>query len=376
MNYLRMKGKNVSLTSIDYIKNAKDYLLFNSNNENRSMNELKDELNSYAKNNYFAIIENDSRKLVGLIGFKDLIQSNQRSNIDLILSKKLDTQKYLEYGSESLRMISDYSFNSLNLHNLLCLDSNLGFYDMYVDAGYNYIGSRHAAELGKDSFNDVHLFQRLPYSKTENENEIVPCNTIITKPNNLSINELPKIVNGQEITLIRPDQLDTKSRSYVRRRLGKSLNNAYDASAMGEYKMIYNDFRLNNKLSGKGQFDYLILDKNEKPIGYVDRLHINNNNLCTDIEINLFNESYRNKGHGSKAYKLYVDVLRKAGYVSIGSVVFDFNAPSINMHEKLGFNSYATRDESYFAFGKLCDMHYYEADLDSDLGYTKSKGCI
>lgn len=376
MNYLRMKGKNISLTSIDYIKNTRDYLLFNSSNKNKTMDELRDDLNNYARDNYFAIVENGSRKLVGLIGFKNLIQSNQRTNIDLILSEELTEEKSLEYGSEALKMISDYSFNALNLHNLLCQDSNLESYDMYVDAGYEYIGSRHAAKLGNDSFKDVHLFQKLPSSNMVNKSVIVPNNIIINKPNNLSINELPEIVNGQEITLIKPDQLDNKTISYVRRRLGKSMNDSYDASAMGEYKMIYNDFRLNNKLSGKGQFDYLILDENGNPIGYVDRLHVDKKNFCTDIEINIFNKSTRNKGYGHKAYELYVNVLRNSGYISIGSVVFDFNKPSLNMHEKLGFNPYAIRNESYFAFGKLNDMHYYEAGLTNDLGYSKSKGSM
>lgn len=371
MNFIRAKQKNISLSSIDYKGNVKDYNGFNYDTKKKNEIELEKELNDFSTKNYFAIVENETHKFVGMVGFKNLIQSNQRTNIDLILSDELEEEKRIEYGSEALKMISNYSFDTINLHNLLCEESDLKSCNMYIDAGYEYIGTRHVATLEGDTLKDLHFFQKLPYFTKRKDSIVVPKNTLTFRTNGLSISELPKIVNNLNVTLIRPEELDDKTLSFVKEELGKSLNDNYDASAMGEYKTIYNDFRLNKKLYGTNTFDYLILDETSKPIGYVDRLHIDNKNFRTDVEINIFSSSSRNKGYGSDAYKLYVRTLRSMGYVSIGSVVFDFNKPSINMHERIGFNEYALRDESYFAFGKLNDMHYYEASFEEELEYKK-----
>lgn len=373
MNYIRGIAKHIYLASIDFESNALDYALFNKENQNKSIEQLKEELNNYSIKNYFAIIEKNTNKLVGIVGFKNLIQANQRANIDLILNDELGKEKKLEYGKEALDGISIYAYVSMNLYNLLCEETNFDSCQMYQDAGYEYIGTRHNTVLKENKLGDLHLFQRRP-DITFTERTIIRKETNYIIPASLIISELPQIVTENNVTLVRPSKLNWKEKNDIRVSLGNSLNDFYDSSCMGEYKMIYNDYRLSKKMDDKNGFDYFILNENGKTIGYVDRLHINNKNLSTDIEINIFDKSSRKKGYGTKAYQAYVKTLRQIGYVSVGSVVFGFNESSKSLHKTLGFNKYAIRNKSYFADGKLQDMHYYEADLTNDLGYSKSKG--
>lgn len=361
MNYLRSKKKNISLASIDFESNAMDYALFNKENQGKTIDELKEELNKYSYNNYLAILENGTNKMIGIVGFKNKIESNRRANIDLIFSDELEYEKKITYGKEALDGVSDYAYYSLNLYNLLCEETNLKLADMYKDAGFEYIGARHNTILEDNKLNDLYFFQKMPKKvSTHNGLEIMPS-SIIT-PNKLSIDALPQMSINGVVTLVKPSALDESDIEHTKIMLANSFNNPYDAACMGESKVIYNDFRLNKKFDDKTGFDYFILDESGKPIGYVDRLHLNNKNLSTDVEINIFDSEKRGKGYGKAACEAYVDVLRKAGYVSIGSVVFGFNSPSMKLHRSTGFNEYALRDESYYALGKLQDMHYYEAD--------------
>lgn len=369
MNYIRSKQKNISLASIDFENNALDYAFFNKKNESKNLEDLKSELNNYSANNYFAIIENGTNKLVGIVGFKNLIQSNQRSNIDLILSEKLDKEKSIKYGSEALKGISDYAYDVINLHSLLCEDSDINLSSMYENAGYQYIGTRHSCLLKEGNLKDLHFFQKLPNMALEGKH-VEGLEQFIVSPKTFKVSELPLMVKEGNITLLRPKYLDKTQKSIAKELLGKSLNNSFDAAAMGESKTLYNDYRLNKKLDEKTGYDYIILNNDGYPIGYVDRLHVDKNNLSTDVEINIFDSESRNKGYGKEAYQTYIKVLRQIGYISIGSVVFGFNNPSIKLHEGLKFNEYALRNESYFALGKLQDMHYYEANFE-DLDYRK-----
>lgn len=371
MNFLRNKSKNISLASIDFEKNAADYALFNEENKEKNIEKLKKELNDYSTKNYFAIIENGTKRLVGIIGFKNLIQSNQRSNIDLILSENIEREKRMQFGFEALNEISNYAYNAMNLYNLLVEETDFENCSMYTDAGYEYIGSRHYCVLKNGKLSNLYLFQKIPdlVSKS-NMPEKGDC--LIPMSNLMTIKDLPEIVTGKDIMLVRPSTLNDQRKNEVKYALGRSLNDFFDSSSMGEYKMIYNDYRLNKKLDNKNGFDYFILNKNGEPIGYVDRLHVDDKNLKTDVEINIFDKASRNKGYGSLAYQTYINILRQIGYVSIGSVVFSFNKPSIKLHESLKFNEYALRNESYFALGKLQDMHYYEVSFE-DLDYSKTK---
>ena len=88
----------------------------------------------------------------------------------------------------------------------------------------------------------------------------------------------------------------------------------------------------------------------------------------------LFNKTYRGKGYGIEAMNLYLNELRKAGYVSIGGVVFDFNEHSNRYTSNhIGGNLYATRKESYFANGKLNDMNYYDLQMDESIKEVSKK---
>ena len=102
-------------------------------------------------------------------------------------------------------------------------------------------------------------------------------------------------------------------------------------------------------------FDYILLDKNNKFAGFCNRLSTEGRNARIDIAIS---PKYQNKGIGTKLLSCYYDELFRAGYLSVTSYVFDFNEASKKLHDKLATHV-GTRKNSYYSYGRLWDMNIY-----------------
>ena len=63
-------------------------------------------------------------------------------------------------------------------------------------------------------------------------------------------------------------------------------------------------------------------------------------------------------GLGKELLNSFYNELFRRGYASVTSAIFEFNKPSLKLHEKVAeFNG--TRIDSYFINGRLWDMNFY-----------------
>ena len=88
-------------------------------------------------------------------------------------------------------------------------------------------------------------------------------------------------------------------------------------------------------------------------------LILRKNALGKNAEIELgIKPNIQKSGLGTKMINSFYNEMFNQGYASVTSSVFDFNEPSLKLHEKVAsFNG--TRIESYYINGKLWDMHYF-----------------
>ena len=377
MNYVRHKGKYVYLASLDTEKDNEKYLEF-SKMEGKTLEESKEALNKLNIDNYLGIFENDTNELIGTIGLSSIIQTNRRANMNLDLLDTLDPDKKKKYGSEALQLLLDYAYGTLNLHSILAEvpEYNKELLSTYKDKDniFSYIGTRRFSSKNDEDLYGTILFDANPNNKEKNI--LIPHQEVLKVGNEKVDTKIMQdsiysdIGAKNEISLVKPQLIGEFSKLDIDN-IGRALNNPKLAANMGEYKFVYNDYRVNKKAKS---VDYLICNDNNIIIGFADRLHVDNNNLATDVEMILFNKTYRGKGYGIEAMNLYLNELRKAGYVSIGGVVFDFNEHSNRYTSNhIGGNLYATRKESYFANGKLNDMNYYDLQMDESIKEVSKK---
>ena len=104
-------------------------------------------------------------------------------------------------------------------------------------------------------------------------------------------------------------------------------------------------------------YNYIILDKNNNYSGYINILRNNANSKNAEIEIGIV-PSLQHKGMGTRVITQFYNELFSVGYASVTSTVFEFNKPSLKLHEKVAELN-GIRLESYYINGKLWDMHTY-----------------
>lgn len=375
MNYLRHDGAYVSLKTIDKDKNAKDYLDFKVM-QGKTEEEAKEALNKLAIKDYLAIIENDTNKFVGTIGFDSIVQTNQRANISFDFSEEVNGNKAKKilYGQKAINAMTRYAFESLNLRNVLAeIPANDEVaVELFRDLDlYDYIGTRNFSKKVGDELYGTHMFEVVPDTNEEHlllpENKVLVCN----QERIVDLGKMKMVLNGSSFKLIDPENYEEGETDYLQERFGKSLNEQNLATDIGFYKTTFNDYRLSKKFKGPNRYDYLIVHNDGKVIGYVEKLHNDPSNLATDIDVAIIDNDYKNMGIESEALKIYSDELRRIGYVSISSIGFKFNGysdDSLSIRSKAGFKEYAKRTKAYFGFGRLHDMIYFEKPFDDDIG--------
>ncbi len=375
MNYLRHDGAYVSLKTIDKNKNAKEYLDFKVM-KGKTEEEAKEALNNLAIKDHLAIIENDTGKFVGTIGFDNIVQSNQRANISFDFSEEVNgnkTKKIL-YGQKAIRAMTRYAFESLNLRNVLAeIPANdETAVELFRDLDlYDYIGTRSFSKKAGDELYGTHMFEEVPYGVNLNKGHLLlPENKVLVynQERNIELENMKKELNGSSFKLIDPETYEEDDTNYLQEIFGKSLNEANLATEIGFYKTTFNDYRLSKKFKGPNKYDYLIVHNDGKVIGYVEKLHNDPSNLATDIDVAIIDKNYKNKDIESEALKIYSDELRRIGYVSIASIGFNYSDDSLLVRKNAGFEKYANRTEAYFGLGKLQDMSYFEKTFDDDIG--------
>lgn len=84
---------------------------------------------------------NDHSK-IGLIDLFDFDPKNKRAGIGILIAE--DKNKGLGYGSDALRLLIEYAFSTLNLHQLFCniLSDNQNSIDLFLKYNFTIVGSK------------------------------------------------------------------------------------------------------------------------------------------------------------------------------------------------------------------------------------------
>lgn len=371
--YEKLQGKkgNVKLCSISLL-DADKYCEWKNRTDEESrivFESYKDEkvldiqdaekiLNDLATEDAFAII-NDNQ-LIGLIGYSRMKLCNQRTNIWIQMDPYLDMDKQVFFGEEALDAFIKYSYDSMNLHNIMIQVPafNKQALEILRNSNMQYLGSSVATALYQnDLYYNTVYYQTTKESYLENYKHIEKidksCRRIMI-PNDSKLSEL---VQGDKVSLVKCKSPTDKQIS----KCAEILNNPKVGIPFGWYKVNWNDYRARKYLSNS---EYLVL-KEEELVGCVNLFRKDVRSHNAELEI-MIGEQYQKKGYGREALTLLLrDAFENGGYVNLLSSIFSFNDKSQNLHESMGYHKFGSRMESYYAYGEFHGIDMYEMPRDS-----------
>ena len=330
-----------------------------------------------------------------LIGISNLLWSNRRAELFLYLSKDLEfdvlkyiipvaLDKYLSFICDSgienivlnvsskdafmLYLLSNTKMNYIGMVPYYFEDqtgANASFlFEYYPQMKKKYninVQSKLSSKEGSMKLGDLEdvIKEKLKVTILDDKENLVKdfAQTKAQLPQFLYLEDV--LFDDREIKAVSPQYLLGKNNNITDVVAGyiEALTNREKFSIpLGEDKYIIQEG--NGKYGVSKQvlnFDYILLDKNNKFAGFCNRLSTEGRNARIDIGIH---PKYQRKGYGSKLLSCYYDELFRIGYLALTSYVFDFNEPSIKLHEKYS-KLIGVRKNSYYANGKLWNMNIY-----------------
>lgn len=109
-----------------------------------SLDKEKEIIEEISKNS-FAIIEKQDDKLIGNCGLMNIDHVNKNAELGIFIGEKNFWNK--GYGSEAIKLLLDYSFNLMNLYNIMLkvYSYNKRAINCYEKIGFKEIGRRRKA---------------------------------------------------------------------------------------------------------------------------------------------------------------------------------------------------------------------------------------
>jgi len=113
-----------------------------------------------AKQLRLIIAENISNKSVGIIDLFEYNPQHKRAGIGILI---IENEQNKGFASETLKILIDYSFNQLNLHQLFAniTSDNVKSLDLFKKIGFKKIGIKKEWIFSNGSFKDEISFQLL-----------------------------------------------------------------------------------------------------------------------------------------------------------------------------------------------------------------------
>jgi diamine N-acetyltransferase len=107
------------------------------------------------------VISNYESESLGMIDIFDFDFKNRRAGIGILI-KNISNRKN-GYGSEALKLLVDYGFNHLDLHQMYCniLEDNLASIKLFTNQGFKKIGLKKDWIQHNGTFKNEYLFQRI-----------------------------------------------------------------------------------------------------------------------------------------------------------------------------------------------------------------------
>lgn len=306
------------------------------------------------------ILDNDSE--IGIIGLTNLIWSNKRANLQIFIDKDKETN----FDSSIIDEYLDYVHNK-NIHSISfgVSGSNEKMLSLIENTNMNYYAEIPYASSYNGNIETNYLFQNYPNMKKENgiylpDNKIIEDNEEINKNfsdvldlGNGYVAMLPKIFEEKKLDL----------NKIVKGHINAMQNRDKFTIPLGEDKYMIQEGNGKYGMSkAVSNFSYIVLDKNMDYVGYTNILRENGKNAEIEIAIK---PELQNNGIATSFITKFYEELFKNGYMSVTSMVFDFNNPSKKLHEKVAKYS-GKRIGAYYINGKLWDMNVYNRVNDKE----------
>ncbi len=166
MKYFRMlEGEKVYISPMN-IEDAEIYAKWLNNREitqylsiHNSLVSIEGErkyLEKFITEEYhLAIIKKENDELIGNIGLENINYKNGTASLGIFIGEKDNTSK--GYGSEAIRLLVQYAFDSLRLHNIMLMvyDFNIRAIKAYTKCGFKEFGRQHEALFINGKYHDI-----------------------------------------------------------------------------------------------------------------------------------------------------------------------------------------------------------------------------
>lgn len=304
-----------------------------------------------------------SDRTIGIIGLSNIIWSNKRANLNIFLDKELGDDITKELSGYIINDYINYVHNS-KVHNITLSvnGSNKNMIEILKDTNMSYYGLIPFAAINGDRLESNLMFQHIPNMKKEKgifipENKSISLSSLNTDKKELS----PKVDLGNDFKMVSPKSFEKESIDFnkiLQSHITAMQNRDKFTIPLGEDKYILQKGNGNYGISkALMNYSYVILDANNDYSGYINILRSNANGKNVELEIGI-DPKLQHKGLGSTVINQFYDELFSTGVASVTSAIFEFNNPSIKLHEKVAELN-GIRLESYYINGKLWNMNLY-----------------
>lgn len=320
---------------------------------------------------YMPFTIKSNNKVIGIIGLTNIIYSNKRANLNIFIDKNIENNIATELATLLINDYIDY-IHKCNIHNIMISisGSESNKLDIISKTKLNYFG--YIPYGGTNENNQIeskYMFQHIPGMK-KNNGIILPKNIIKEKDYfQKSKKEMDSVIDiGDGYKLVAPkifNNLDINIDNIIDSHIEAMKNREKFSIPLGEDKYILQKDTGDEPISNAVMnYSYILLDKNNKYAGYINILRTSPNKVNAEIEVGIKPE-LQHSGLGKIIINEFYNQLFSIGYASITSAVFEFNKPSIKLHEKIAKLN-GIRVESYYINGKLWDMNYYSKTYEEN----------
>lgn len=302
-------------------------------------------------------------KVIGIIGLSSLLWANKRADLNIFLDKSLGSDAFDIISGLIIDEYINYAHNS-NIHNITFSvnGSNEDMLNLLEQSSMGYFGTIPYATSNGSKIESKRMFQHIPNYKKENGIIISDNRSILVAQLDTEKKELSDVIDlDNGFRMIKPSSFEKENIDFdhvLKGHIQAMQNREKFTIPLGEDKYF---LQKGNEKYGITKalmnYSYVIVDNNGNYAGYINVLRTNANGKNVELEIGM-SPLMQHKGLGTKVINRFYDELFSTGVASVTSVVFEFNNPSIKLHEKVA-ELRGIRLESYYVNGKLWNMNFY-----------------
>lgn len=297
---------------------------------------------------------------IGIIGLTNILWANERANLNIFFTnecKKMD----IKVIAKAIEEYAEY-IHKLGIYNItLSVASDDKFmFEILKNTKFNYYAQIPFGTYDENNIKANLLFEHI-LEDIEVKNDIpkidnMPKNLYLFKcKDNMDL--VLKLDNKYRLVSPKAFKSENIDKEKIIYSHIKAMQNRKEfAIPLGEDKYIlqYGNEEYGLKKSVMN-YSYVLLDNSNNYCGYVNILRAN----CFNAEIEMgIIPNLQRKGIGTEMINKFYEELFSVGFLSVTSIVFEFNVASIKLHDKVS-KCYGKRTKAYYINGKLWDMYYY-----------------